>query len=54
MELRCVTCSVNLSTVKGSIRFKCPNCGEEDIYRCSKCRKSSKPWKCAKCGFEGP
>ncbi len=52
MEFRCVTCSADLSTVEGSVRFKCPNCGEP-IYRCGRCRKSSKPWKC-KCGFVGP
>lgn len=53
MEFRCITCSADLSTVDGSVRFKCPGCGEEAVYRCGTCRKSAKPWKC-KCGFGGP
>ena len=53
MELRCVTCNPDISMVDGSIRFKCPGCGGEEIYRCGRCRTSAKLWKC-KCGFEGP
>ncbi|MDH4221712.1 MAG: zinc finger domain-containing protein, partial [Candidatus Bathyarchaeota archaeon] len=32
----------------------CPNCGEIDIWRCSKCRKFGRPYRCPKCGFAGP
>jgi len=35
-------------------KFNCPNCNEELIWRCEKCRKFSRHYKCANCGFEGP
>lgn len=34
--------------------FKCPNCGETDIVRCSHCREIANIYKCKNCGFEGP
>ena len=33
--------------------FECPYCNEK-IVRCLKCKKISVPYKCKKCGFEGP
>ncbi|MBR9689613.1 MAG: RNA-binding protein [Candidatus Altiarchaeota archaeon] len=54
MELRCTTCKNDISTIKGSTEFKCPECGEVDIFRCGKCRSSAKQWKCSNCSFEGP
>ena len=34
--------------------FKCPQCGEDTIIRCGRCKKLSRPYKCPKCSFEGP
>ena len=52
----CSSCN-RLVVPKGKevgVSFKCPNCGEVVIWRCPSCRKQSKPYKCPKCGFEGP
>jgi len=35
-------------------KFYCPNCHEVLIWRCEKCRKFSRRYKCVNCGFEGP
>ncbi|MBU5690141.1 MAG: zinc finger domain-containing protein [Candidatus Aenigmatarchaeota archaeon] len=50
----CTSCKVNLLGDTKFVQFKCPNCGEVDIFRCSKCRRLSNIYKCSKCGFEGP
>lgn len=54
MEMKCTTCNADISTVKGSVRFPCPKCGEGTIIRCGKCRQGVKGWQCEECGFEGP
>ncbi len=54
MELLCTTCKRNVISDEGWVKFKCPNCGEETIVRCSQCRRLSNPYVCPKCGFEGP
>lgn len=38
----------------GNITFKCPQCGEGKIERSLHDRKVAAPYKCPKCGFEGP
>ncbi|MEM0473662.1 MAG: zinc finger domain-containing protein [Candidatus Aenigmatarchaeota archaeon] len=50
----CTSCKVNLLGDTKFVQLKCPNCGEVDIFRCSKCRRLSNIYKCSKCGFEGP
>ena len=39
---------------RGSVNFKCPNCGEFEIVRTKNERQIAKKYKCPKCGFEGP
>jgi Zn-ribbon RNA-binding protein len=34
--------------------FKCPDCGDNVIIRCNRCKKLSRSYKCSKCNFEGP
>jgi len=34
--------------------FPCPACGEETIVRCRHCRVVNEPFKCTRCGREGP
>jgi hypothetical protein len=36
------------------VSFPCPNCASVTIWRCATCRKFGRPYKCARCGFEGP
>jgi hypothetical protein len=50
--LRCSSCQKEVTD--DYVRFKCPNCGKEEIIRCMKCRKIVAKYKCKSCGFEGP
>ena len=34
--------------------FPCVNCGEATVVRCRHCRETNNPYKCPKCGKEGP
>ncbi|MCD6381633.1 MAG: DUF1610 domain-containing protein [Candidatus Aenigmarchaeota archaeon] len=54
VEILCTSCKRNVATEENWVKFKCPNCGEEIIVRCERCRKLSVPYICPKCGFEGP
>jgi predicted RNA-binding Zn-ribbon protein involved in translation (DUF1610 family) len=54
MELKCSTCGISLMGQEDFVKFKCPNCSETVIIRCSKCKKLSRPYVCGKCKFEGP
>ncbi len=36
------------------VAFKCPDCGESEIFRCDECRLNHTKYRCKKCGFEGP
>ncbi len=57
MELEmpvCSSCNRPIAPYERGIKFYCPNCGESIIWRCPKCRKLVVPYKCVKCGFEGP
>ncbi|MCB9358338.1 RNA-binding protein [Candidatus Woesearchaeota archaeon] len=39
---------------QGNVTFKCPACGKEEIIRSKHDRQIAAPYKCSKCGFEGP
>jgi len=54
MQLRCSSCNASLVGQEEFVKFKCPQCGEEEIIRCAQCKKLSVKYKCGKCGFEGP
>ncbi|RLF12415.1 MAG: RNA-binding protein [Thermoprotei archaeon] len=50
----CASCKRPITPdVKGA-KFYCPQCGGFLIWRCWHCRKQVNPYKCPKCGFEGP
>jgi predicted RNA-binding Zn-ribbon protein involved in translation (DUF1610 family) len=53
-ELICTSCNKRVTNDPGTVVFKCPNCGEAVIVRCSHCREVVAKYKCPKCGFEGP
>ncbi|UCH31083.1 MAG: DUF1610 domain-containing protein [Candidatus Bathyarchaeota archaeon] len=50
----CTSCNRTMPPVEKATRFDCPNCGEITIWRCQKCRKFGRQYKCPKCGFTGP
>ncbi len=53
-EKVCSSCKSKITNIEGATSFKCPNCGAEEMVRCSACRKIAAKYKCSKCGFEGP
>jgi len=50
----CTSCHKIISPSTEATKFQCPSCGEITIWRCGRCRKFGRPYKCPKCGFEGP
>jgi hypothetical protein len=50
--LRCSSCQKEVTD--NYVRFKCPNCGKQEIIRCMRCREIVAAYKCKDCGFEGP
>ncbi|MEM0025993.1 MAG: zinc finger domain-containing protein [Zestosphaera sp.] len=50
----CSSCGKLISPSEKATRFVCPSCGVVVIWRCSKCRELSNPYKCPNCWFEGP
>ena len=36
------------------IKFNCPDCGGDLIWRCQSCRESAKDYTCTACNFQGP
>ncbi len=49
----CTSCGARLLGT-GFTVFPCPNCLENEIARCVKCRRLGNVYRCDKCGFEGP
>jgi predicted RNA-binding Zn-ribbon protein involved in translation (DUF1610 family) len=54
MKYKCTSCHAEIAPREHAARFLCPNCGDVELVRCEKCRKLSNPYKCEKCGYEGP
>jgi hypothetical protein len=50
----CSSCNRPVKPAERATKFYCPNCHETLIWRCEKCRKFSRRYKCVNCGFEGP
>ncbi len=53
-NLKCISCSTEITNMEGFTRFKCPSCGNVELVRCRHCRKIGAKYKCGSCGFEGP
>jgi Zn-ribbon RNA-binding protein len=50
----CTSCNRPVTPGERAVNFPCPNCHEVLIWRCQKCRKFTRRYKCSNCGFEGP
>ncbi|MGC9781662.1 MAG: RNA-binding protein [Candidatus Heimdallarchaeota archaeon] len=52
------TCSCCLRKISpddvGSVKFRCPSCGDVVHVRCSFCRQKEINYTCPACGFVGP
>ncbi|MBS3159934.1 DUF1610 domain-containing protein [Candidatus Woesearchaeota archaeon] len=53
-EEKCISCNIRILNQKGTVKFRCPQCGQFDIIRCPSCRKSAIKYKCPNCSFVGP
>ncbi|MDH3278577.1 MAG: zinc finger domain-containing protein [Nitrosopumilus sp.] len=36
------------------VKFNCPNCGADLIWRCQSCREAARNYTCSSCNFQGP
>lgn len=52
--LKCTTCKTNILAKDNFVKFKCPNCGEVEIVRCSTCKTLCNKYTCESCEFTGP
>ncbi len=52
-EKKCSSCKRKVVNDKGSVTFKCPQCTDVEIVRCTECRANAVKYNCG-CGFEGP
>ncbi|UCH01994.1 MAG: DUF1610 domain-containing protein [Candidatus Bathyarchaeota archaeon] len=50
----CVWCGHVIMPSEKATKFRCPLCDEFLLWRCEKCRIFRRPYKCPKCGFQGP
>ncbi|MCP8310525.1 MAG: zinc finger domain-containing protein [Candidatus Methylarchaceae archaeon HK02M1] len=50
----CTSCNRPIAPGEKAVKFYCLNCGQVVIWRCEKCRKFSRDYKCINCGFIGP
>ena len=50
----CSGCGRIISPTEYAVKFRCPQCGNEVIWRCEHCRKFGRSYRCVACAFEGP
>jgi LSD1 subclass zinc finger protein len=50
----CTSCNRPIMPSEAASKFHCPNCQQVFVWRCEKCRKFSREYKCVNCSFEGP
>ncbi|UCH70967.1 MAG: DUF1610 domain-containing protein [Candidatus Bathyarchaeota archaeon] len=50
----CTSCHRIIAPGTEATKFSCPSCGDIIIWRCAKCRKFGRPYRCPKCQFTGP
>ncbi|MCP8307260.1 MAG: DUF1610 domain-containing protein [archaeon] len=50
----CTSCNRPIMPGEKAVKFYCSNCGQVLIWRCERCRKFSREYKCINCAFIGP
>ncbi|MHA1673768.1 MAG: zinc finger domain-containing protein [Promethearchaeota archaeon] len=51
---QCTSCGRLIQPNENAVHFICPSCGDVFIWRCERCRRFARKYKCPKCNFEGP
>ena len=51
---KCSCCFRHIMPNDKCVKFNCPSCGSELIWRCQSCREAARSYRCSTCGFEGP
>ncbi|MHA1585432.1 MAG: zinc finger domain-containing protein [Promethearchaeota archaeon] len=51
---KCTSCGKLIQPGENAVHFACPSCGDVLIWRCERCRRFARSYKCPNCGFEGP
>ena len=50
----CDCCHRHIMPNDKCVKFNCPNCGVDLIWRCQSCREAARNYTCSSCNFEGP
>ncbi|MBS3175433.1 DUF1610 domain-containing protein [Candidatus Woesearchaeota archaeon] len=53
-HINCSSCNMSITNLVGSVRFKCPKCGKQELVRCAHCRKIAAQYACPECEYVGP
>jgi len=50
----CNGCNRHIMPGDKNVKFNCPECNAELIWRCGSCREAAAAYSCKACGFSGP
>jgi hypothetical protein len=50
----CNGCKRHIMPGDKNVKFNCPECNAELIWRCRSCREAATAYTCKSCGFSGP
>ena len=51
---KCNGCNRPIMPGDKNVKFNCPECNTELIWRCGSCREAAASYTCKSCGFSGP
>ncbi|NOQ44627.1 MAG: RNA-binding protein [Nitrosopumilus sp.] len=50
----CSCCHRHIMPNDKCVKFNCPECGVDLIWRCQSCREAARNYTCSSCNFQGP
>ncbi|ABK77158.1 Zn-ribbon RNA-binding protein [Cenarchaeum symbiosum A] len=50
----CSCCKRHIMPNDMCVKFDCPSCAGELVWRCESCREAARGYECSKCHFAGP
>lgn len=51
---KCSCCNRHIMPNDKCVKFGCPSCGNQIVWRCQSCRDAARGYSCSKCSFTGP